>query len=74
MTKVKVTGAYVNGHGPGSTIEVDDKSAKYLERIGYGEIQKTKEEPKVEEKAEKKAEAPKKKRKATKKKTDTDKD
>lgn len=48
MVKVKVIGAYVDGHGPGSLIEVDEKSAKYLERVGYGEIKK--EEPKADEK------------------------
>ena len=50
MVKVKVIGAYVDGHGPGSIVEVDEKTADYLERIGYGKIQ-------VE--AEAKAEAPK---------------
>lgn len=71
MPKVKVTGAYVNGHGPGTTIEVDEKSAKYLERVGYGEILKSTEEPK----AEKTADETKPKKKATKKKkTDAKKD
>jgi hypothetical protein len=49
--KVKVVGSYVDGHGPGSLISVDEKSAKYLESVGYGEIQKDVEKPK-EEKAE----------------------
>lgn len=33
--KVEVTGAYVDGSAPGSTIEIDKKSAKHLEAIGY---------------------------------------
>lgn len=64
MTKVKVIGAYVNGHGPGSLIDVDEKSAKYLERVGYGEIKKV-DEPKADEKKPTKAKAkPKAKTKA----------
>jgi hypothetical protein len=58
--KVKVVGAYVDGRGPGSIISVDEKSARYLESIGYGEIQKDVEKPK-----EKKAEAPKAETKST---------
>ena len=38
MKKVKVTGAYVDGKGPGSTLSVDDKMADYLERLGYAKI------------------------------------
>lgn len=74
MPKVKVTGAYVNGHGPGTTIEVDEKSAKYLERVGYGEILKSTEEPKAEKTADKTEEEPKPKKKATKKKKSDKKD
>jgi hypothetical protein len=44
--KVEVVGAYVDGHGPGSIISVDEKSAKYLESIGYAKIQKDVEEVK----------------------------
>jgi hypothetical protein len=52
--KVKVVGAFVDGHGPGSIISVDGEVANYLEKLGYGEIQKDVEKPKEE-----KAEAPK---------------
>lgn len=38
--KIKVTGAYVDGHAPGSEISVEEKSAKYLESVGYAEIVK----------------------------------
>lgn len=65
MTKVKVIGAYVNGKGPGSIVDVDEKTALYLEKIGYGEITKV-EEPKEEPKTDTKESKPK---KATKKKT-----
>lgn len=34
--KVEVIGAYVDEHGPGSIVSVDEKMADYLERIGYG--------------------------------------
>lgn len=64
MVNVKVIGAYVNGQGPGSIVSVDEKSAKYLERIGYGEIVEV-EEPKVQ------AEESKPKRQPRKKKADT---
>ncbi len=74
MPKVKVTGAYVNGHGPGTTIEVDEKSAKYLERVGYGEILKSTEEPKAEKKADETTEEKPKKKATKKKKTDAKKD
>jgi hypothetical protein len=33
--KVKVVGAYVDGHAPGSTISIEAKSAEQLEKIGY---------------------------------------
>ena len=33
--KIEVVGAYVDGHGPGSIIEVEENSAKYLVEIGY---------------------------------------
>ncbi|PAE24072.1 hypothetical protein [Bacillus sp. 7894-2] len=61
MAKVKVIGAYVDGHGPGSIVEVNDKTAAYLERIGYGKIQveteqkEAKEEPKSKPKAKAKS-------------------
>jgi hypothetical protein len=55
--KVKVVGAYVDGHGPGSIISVDGEVANYLEKLGYGEIQKDVEKPKEEAKTEPKAEA-----------------
>ncbi|PFJ15023.1 hypothetical protein COD67_07805 [Bacillus cereus] len=38
MTKVKVVGGIVDGHGIGSQIETDEKSALYLSSIGYVEI------------------------------------
>ena len=44
--KVEVTGAYVDGHKPGSTIEITKKSADYLESLGY--VKKVKEAPKQE--------------------------
>jgi hypothetical protein len=44
--RLEVTGAYVDGHGPGSIVSVDEKSAKQLESIGYGKILKDVEEPK----------------------------
>lgn len=59
--KVEITGAYVDGHGPGSTIEVDQKTAEYLERLGYGKIvveaesSKKQTETKVEAEAEEEA-------------------
>lgn len=33
--KVEVLGAYVDGNAPGSTIEIDERSAKHFESIGY---------------------------------------
>lgn len=58
MVKVKVIGAYVNEHGPGSIVEVDDKTADYLERIGYGKKQvETEEAPKESPKPKAKAKA-----------------
>lgn len=51
--KVKVVGAYVDGHAPGSTISIDKKSAEYLEKVGYIRVleeEKPKEQPKEEEK------------------------
>lgn len=41
MTKVKVVGGIVDGHGIGSQIEIDEKSATYLVSIGYVEINET---------------------------------
>lgn len=41
MTKVKVVGGIVDGHGIGSQIEIDEKSAAYLASIGYVEIIET---------------------------------
>ncbi|PGU75374.1 hypothetical protein COD68_30705 [Bacillus cereus] len=38
MIKVKVVGGIVDGHGIGSHIEIDEKSAVHLESIGYVEI------------------------------------
>lgn len=38
MIKVKVVGGIVDGHGIGSQIEIDEKSALYLASIGYVEI------------------------------------
>lgn len=35
--KVKVLNATVDGKGPGETISIDEKSADYLESIGYVE-------------------------------------
>lgn len=60
--KVKVVGAYVDGHGPGSILSVDGETANYLERIGYGEIQKA--EDRVEKPKEEKADEPKAKAKS----------
>jgi hypothetical protein len=50
--KVKVVGAYVDGHAPGSTISIDKKSAEYLEKVGYIRVleeEKPKEQPKPKE-------------------------
>lgn len=33
--KVEVLDAVVDGHGEGATIEIDERSAKHLESIGY---------------------------------------
>ena len=52
--KVEVTGAYVDGHKPGSTIEIEKKSAEYLESLGY--VKKVKEAPK-QDKTEGKSES-----------------
>ncbi|PGY46850.1 hypothetical protein [Bacillus thuringiensis] len=41
MTNVKVVGGIVDGHGIGSQIEIDEKSALYLASIGYVEIIET---------------------------------
>ncbi|KEK22474.1 hypothetical protein [Bacillus gaemokensis] len=41
MTNVKVVGGIVDGHGIGSQIEIDGKSALYLASIGYVEIIET---------------------------------
>ncbi|WMW41351.1 hypothetical protein RE433_29305 (plasmid) [Bacillus cereus] len=41
MIKVKVVGGIVDGHGIGSQIEIDEKSAVHLESIGYVEIIET---------------------------------
>ncbi|WP_242264883.1 hypothetical protein [Bacillus cereus group sp. BfR-BA-01422] len=41
MTKVKVVGGIVDGHGIGSQIDIDEKSAAYLASIGYVEIIET---------------------------------
>jgi hypothetical protein len=38
MTKVKVVDGIVDGHGIGSQIEIDEKSALHLASIGYVEI------------------------------------
>ncbi|MBE5087613.1 hypothetical protein IGI03_06065 [Bacillus thuringiensis] len=38
MIKVKVVGGIVDGHGIGSQIKIDEKSAVHLESIGYVEI------------------------------------
>ncbi len=61
--KVEVTGAYVDGQGPGSIVTVDEKVAEHLERNGYG---KKVEEPKTS-KTEAKEEEPKPKRRTRKK-------
>lgn len=67
MMKVRVTGAYVDGHGPGSTLSVNEKTADYLVKNGYGEIV---EEPKVEKAKEEPKDEPKSKRRKSKKKGD----
>lgn len=61
MIKVEVIGAYVNEHGPGSIVEVDEKTANYLERIGYGKklVETVKPEPKVKPKAKEKTKSKK---------------
>lgn len=41
MTNVKVVDGIVDGHGIGSQIEIDEKSALYLASIGYVEIIET---------------------------------
>lgn len=35
---VEVVGAVVDGNQPGSKIEIDERSARYLESIGYVRI------------------------------------
>ncbi|MEK4178561.1 hypothetical protein NSQ61_03045 [Aeribacillus sp. FSL K6-1121] len=35
---VEVVGAVVDGNQPGSKIEIDERSAKHLEKIGYVRI------------------------------------
>ncbi|WP_026593004.1 hypothetical protein [Bacillus sp. UNC437CL72CviS29] len=41
LVNVKVVGGIVDGHGIGSQIEIDEKSAAYLASIGYVEIIET---------------------------------
>lgn len=53
--RVEVMGAYVDGNAPGTTINVEEKSAKYLESIGYVKRTEEKQKPKPEPKAEKKS-------------------
>lgn len=36
--KVRVLGASIDGHAEGSTISIDERSAKHLASIGYVEI------------------------------------
>jgi hypothetical protein len=58
--KVEVTGAFVDGKGPGSTLSIEEKSADHLEAIGYvkrlveekpkAEPKQTKSKPKSKEK------------------------
>lgn len=57
--KIEVLGAVIDGHTKGSTLEVEEKSADYLEKIGYARKLKAAEKPK--EKAKPKS-APKKKK------------
>jgi hypothetical protein len=45
-SKIEVVGAYVDGHGPGSIIEVEENSAKYLVEIGYAKPVKKESAPK----------------------------
>jgi hypothetical protein len=45
-SKIEVVGAYVDGHGPGSIIEVEENSAKYLVEIGYAKLVKKESAPK----------------------------
>jgi hypothetical protein len=55
-SKIEVVGAYVDGHGPGSIIEVEENSAKYLVEIGYAKpvtTPKATKEGKTEEPAKK---------------------
>jgi hypothetical protein len=45
--KVRVIGAYVDGYAPGNDIELDEKSAAHLEKIGYVKrVEAKKQEPK----------------------------
>lgn len=54
--KVKVTGAFVDGNAPDSTVSIEEDSAKYLESIGYVEVQKeTKSEEKPKSKSKSKS-------------------
>lgn len=56
---VKVLKAVVDGKGEGSTLSIDERSAKHLESIGYVQIEA--EQPKRETSADEKGEsAPKK--------------
>jgi hypothetical protein len=55
-SKIEVVGAYVDGHGPGSIIEVEENSARYLVEIGYAKpvtTSKATKEGKTEEPAKK---------------------
>lgn len=38
--KIEVTGAYIDGNAPGTQIDVEEKSAIHLEKIGYAKIVK----------------------------------
>lgn len=55
--KIEVVGAYIDGHAPGSKIDVEEKSANHLERIGYAKIVKGEPKPSPRKKALKKTES-----------------
>jgi len=55
LTKVKVIGAYVDGNGPGSIIELSDKQADHLEKVGYVEKVMEQEKPKPKQNSNQKS-------------------
>jgi hypothetical protein len=50
---VKVLGAYVDGHGPGSEVSIDERTAEHLVKIGYVKRVEAKVQPKSDDKPKK---------------------